>query len=1283
MKRLLQKLVQALAYLTAAIVILLAIAVGLFRLLLPRLPEYQEEIKDWANAAVGLQVEFSGMNALWRLSGPELSFANARLRTPDTSQDLLTAEEVSVGVSLIRLLRDRELVVDRIVVRETNLQVRQNEDGVWEAQGMPLDQLLGARSVDPEQSGDVLVLGEDIHISYWHPGAAQAVNFSVSNLSILRDEAQIGIDATLALPEAFGDRLDVSMTQRLVNAEDGAWQVFVEGDALSLPGWSQFQPGQLPSIVSGRLDLSLWLEFSNGGVHSTTTNFSLSDFAAPDTPFSRTVDVQGRIEYSKSPTSWLLAANDFRISTVEAAWPISSWQLEVVEGSDTKVATIDANASYINLDDIQYFAAWLPLQQQEQLAEFEPSGEIRDASLLLGDLNTETVRYDLSAELQDAGIASRGDRPGVRGFSGRIRADGSGGRLEIDSTALRLDLVGQLTEVIEFDDAMGTVIWRRNDQGITVLSDSVRIRNPDLDSESSLQISIPADGSSPVVDLDSVWSVNDIDTVERYLPEKLIHPALYRWLTSALVSGSIPHATTRLSGPIDKFPFDNDEGVFRIEAQAQNTTLRYAESWPDVANMNLDIVVDGMRLFSHRNSAVSSDNTVKDAKIEIDDLRNPILTIEAFATGSLQSIVDFSRNSPIASVFGGHLARVSVDGEASFDLQLTYPIKDRFNYDFSTRIRTSNGTIRLQGFNPPITELNGAVLISRDAISSDALYGTFLGQPSSLELRRIEDPESPYGVVLDATGTATAQGLVEELGAPLAGIVNGAAIYSASVRFPNAGAAEPGALEVTIDSQLEGLEIALPVPLKKAPQDAMALHANLTFPAPGQIESKGTLSNELRWDLSFEQQDELWDFDRGELAVGGGSAATPEIRGLHISGDTPEVVLQDWLDMADGSGGPGIGDRIRSIDLAVGNLFVFGQQLRDHRAMVDRGGQEWVVQIDGEQAVGTITVPYDLDGGRPLVLDMQKLILPGTEVDFADRIRNSSVQTDPRNVPAITISAAEFALGERHFGSLTAEFVRTPNGLRASNVTTQDESFSLTGAAGWVIDNTDDLGQRSYITGKLLSTDITATMGRLNYEAGLAGDDMEIDIDLSFSGGPREDFMAELDGEVGVRLGAGQLDDVEPGPGRVFGLMSIVALPRRLSLDFSDVLDKGFGFDTITGSFRLVNGDAFTCDLSLEGPAADVGIVGRAGLATRDYSQTAVVSANVGNTLPIVGAVMAGPQVAAALLIFSQIFKKPLQEMGQVYYGIDGSWDEPLIESTTPIRFAQDSGLAGCIDQQG
>ena len=61
MKRLLKKLLQGLTYLAAGLLILLAVAVGIFRLMLPRLPEYQEEIKTWASSAVGMGVDFRGL----------------------------------------------------------------------------------------------------------------------------------------------------------------------------------------------------------------------------------------------------------------------------------------------------------------------------------------------------------------------------------------------------------------------------------------------------------------------------------------------------------------------------------------------------------------------------------------------------------------------------------------------------------------------------------------------------------------------------------------------------------------------------------------------------------------------------------------------------------------------------------------------------------------------------------------------------------------------------------------------------------------------------------------------------------------------------------------------------------------------------------------------------------------------------------------------------------------------------------------------------------------------
>jgi len=274
---------------------------------------------------------------------------------------------------------------------------------------------------------------------------------------------------------------------------------------------------------------------------------------------------------------------------------------------------------------------------------------------------------------------------------------------------------------------------------------------------------------------------------------------------------------------------------------------------------------------------------------------------------------------------------------------------------------------------------------------------------------------------------------------------------------------------------------------------------------------------------------------------------------------------------------------------------------------------------------------------------------------------------------------AEFAFGDRYLGAVEAIIEKTGNGLEAVKITSKDETFEIAGTGRWLADDADPLGSHTSITATLTSTNVEQTMTRLNYQPGIAGKDMSMLFNLDWSGGPRAEFFDVLDGEVQVRFGEGQLREVDPGAGRVFGLMSIVELPRRLSLDFRDVFNKGFGFNKIAASFRIDNGKTYTCDLSLEGPAADIGIVGEADLASRTYDQTAIVSVNVGNTLPIVGAVVAGPQVAAVLLIFSQIFKKPLQEVGQVYYAINGSWDDPSIESTNSAAFVASGELAGCL----
>ena len=116
-----------------------------------------------------------------------------------------------------------------------------------------------------------------------------------------------------------------------------------------------------------------------------------------------------------------------------------------------------------------------------------------------------------------------------------------------------------------------------------------------------------------------------------------------------------------------------------------------------------------------------------------------------------------------------------------------------------------------------------------------------------------------------------------------------------------------------------------------------------------------------------------------------------------------------------------------------------------------------------------------------------------------------------------------------------------------------------------------------------------------------------------------------------------------------------------MALDFSDLTDKGFAFDTIRGNFDLHDGNAYTDNVLVKGPAAEIGLIGRVGLKNKDYDQTAVVTGNVSSTLPL-AAFAAGPVVGGVALLFTQVFKQPLKGLVRGYYRITGSWDNPTVE---------------------
>ena len=186
-------------------------------------------------------------------------------------------------------------------------------------------------------------------------------------------------------------------------------------------------------------------------------------------------------------------------------------------------------------------------------------------------------------------------------------------------------------------------------------------------------------------------------------------------------------------------------------------------------------------------------------------------------------------------------------------------------------------------------------------------------------------------------------------------------------------------------------------------------------------------------------------------------------------------------------------------------------------------------------------------------------------------------------------------------------------------------------------------GERSSLNATVTSTDVAATLRALNYTPFIEAKHGEISADLSWPGGFDGNILEHASGTISVDAETGQLVECAARCGTRARIVQRrrAAAPAGARLQRPD--RKGPGFDTVHGDFELRDGNAYTSNLLLRGPAAEIGIAGRTGLGARDYDQTAVVTGNLGASLPVAGALAGGPAVGAALLLFSQVFKEPLE----------------------------------------
>tara|TARA_B100001105_G_scaffold48129_1_gene36190 strand:- start:470 stop:1642 length:1173 start_codon:yes stop_codon:yes gene_type:complete len=197
---------------------------------------------------------------------------------------------------------------------------------------------------------------------------------------------------------------------------------------------------------------------------------------------------------------------------------------------------------------------------------------------------------------------------------------------------------------------------------------------------------------------------------------------------------------------------------------------------------------------------------------------------------------------------------------------------------------------------------------------------------------------------------------------------------------------------------------------------------------------------------------------------------------------------------------------------------------------------------------------------------------------------------------------------------------------------------------------------------KARSFDLKTLQEQFGFQSFIVGKKSEFDLNLIWAEIPRRMEIINGEGSVKINIDDGQITVLERVPGKIFGLFSLAKLPKRLLMDFSDVTKKGFSFKKVTADFQFNKGSAYTCDLVIKGTTADILIIGATDLIGRTFNQLAIVQPAVSDMLPMGGAMLGGPAVAASVFIFTKLLRKPLKEAGVNYYSINGSWENPIIE---------------------
>ncbi len=1226
-----------------------ALILALRYVILPGVSQYQPQIERMASEATGLQVRIGKIDARWQGLNPGLSLGDVALFDKQGRQAFALSHVDSV-LSWQSLWRLRPTLA-LLAVDGPVLHVRRDTAGRVTIAGVDAE-----GESDPRIAEWVL---EQPHIRIrnaiivWEDALRKAPPLILEDLQFGLDNRgsrhRFGLSA--APPSNLAARIDVRGDVRgsLGEAFDQlSGKVFVELDYADLAGWRSWldYPIELPS---GRGALRVWANWDEGHAQ-LTTDVALEDLRlrlGKNLPQLELANMRGRLEARYGEEAWRVAAHQVELQTLNGIRVAptdfaAEWRKDARQG-----LTGNASANFVDLDALKRLAAFLPLdpRSRELLTTHDPRGRVADLRASW-EASQETLRrYTLKAQFEDLGVKAAGYFPGAEGLSGQLDVSEKGGSLLLDSKQSALDLPAVFPQSqIPLSSLRAKANWIINGSVADVKLERLEFSGPHATGSARGSYRFTGDGPG-IIDLAASITQADGTAVWRYMPHA-VNATARNWLQRSITGGRGSDAKLTLKGDLRDFPFrDKSKGQFIITAKAQGAKLDYAPGWPSVNDID-GIMVFGVGMHIEASKGSILGTRVGPVVVDIPDFESEeeMLFIKGQVEGPTAEFLRFIDTSPVGDKIDRFTEEMRAEGNGQLALELDMPLRQLT----STRVRgdyrfQNNQVTAIPGL-PAVTQVNGRLLITENSITAQDIAGQVLGGPMKLSVKNEGDR-----VAVTMHGTANLREAKKQFDWPVLEQLSGTTPWKGEVKVRKKNA------DFIVESPLTGLSSSLPDPFNKTAGSSLPIRVEKSTSAePGKGQAardqiRVTLGKVAEARILRRHAGENMEIERGAIAIGEALANLPD-SGLAVAVNMPRIDLDTWRNLLppQASGGPSILSRLT---VKTPLMHAFARDYNNVEISARPRGEGWQVGLSTREMAGDLF--WKSAGEGWLEANLKRLAIPSgqTSAGAGDDLLKS--------LPGMDIRVDDFALGDKHLGKLELKARNDHGTWRLDNLHVQNPDGALDGKGQW--DHSG--GHHTRLAFELNAGDLGKLLDRLGYPGTVRGGSGGLKGELVWDGPLTTINYPSLSGNLTVTAAKGQFNKLEPGFGKLLGLMSLQSLPRRLTLDFRDIFSDGLAFDSIDGKLAVKSGIMRTNEeLRIDGPSTRIIMKGETDLKQETQNIVVTVQPEMGMVVSAGALLLAHPVIGAAAAVANKLLQNPLNKVFSFQYRITGNWADPKVD---------------------